>query len=822
MLNKSLHAAVFVAGLVLVAWVGAGTLGSHPLALAVLALIAAGYLAGGLELRRYRQATATLQRALDELPAPADPADGDDGRLDGWLGRLHCSLRSAVRLRIEGERAPLPAPTLTPYLVGLLVLLGMLGTLLGMTVTLRGTGLALESASDLQAIRAAIAAPVAGLGFAFGTSIAGIAASAMLGLLAALCRRERAAAVQRLDAAAAGALRTHSRAYRHERRRAQAFELLQRQTETMPALVAQLQSAMAALERHSDSAHERQLERQDAFHQRSEAAYARLAESFERSLKDSVGEGARAAGAALQPVADATMAALAREGAALHERVGSAVQQQLDGLAAGFAGAAGAAAEGWSRVLADHRGGNEALLRELRGALEGFAGTFERGAAGLLKDVSTQLEASHGRSAQTWDEAQARQGDANQALADRHQQALGGAAAAFEQHAAALVAVVERSHADLQDALQSRDRERLSAWTESFGAMSAALGERWEQSQTLTAQRQQDICATLARTADEMSAQAQAHARDTVAEIERLVDAAAQAPKAAAGVVAGFQTHAAELVGIVRDSHAQLHAALESRDRERLAMWTEAFGAMTAELGQRWQQAGEAVAGRQLEVCDTLARTAQEVSAQSQAQSRDTIAEISRLVDAAAQAPKAAAEVVAELRQKLSDSMVRDTAMLEERNRLLATLETLLDAVNHASGEQRAAVDALVASSAELLERAGARLNERVEADAGKLDAAAAQLGAGAVEVASLGDAFAALVQQFGDTHERLADRLQGVEVALDKSLARSDEQLAYYVAQAREVVDLSVLSQKQIIDELQRVADGQAAAHGGPGAQAA
>lgn len=800
MLNKSLHAAVFVAGLAIVAWVGAGALSSHPLALAVLALIAAGYLAGGLELHRYRQATATLQRALDEPPAPADAGDGE--RLEAWLGRLHSSLRSPVRLRIEGERVPLPAPTLAPYLVGLLVLLGMLGTLLGMTATLRGTGLALESASDLQAIRAAIAAPVAGLGFAFGTSIAGVAASAMLGLLAAL--------------------RPHSRAFQRERRRAQAFELLQRQTETMPALVAQLQAAMQALERHGESAHERQLERQDAFHQRSEAAYARLAESFERSLKDSVGEGARAAGAALQPVADATMAALARESAALHERVGDAVQRQLDGLSAGFASAADAAADGWSRVLADHRGGNEALLRDLRGALEGFAGTFERGTAGLLKDVSTQWEASHGRSAQAWDEALARQGEANQALAERHQQALGGAAAAFERHAAALVTVVERSHAELQDALESRDRERLSAWTESFAAMSAALGERWERSQTLTAQRQQDICATLARSADEMSAQAHERARGTLAQIERLVDAAAEAPKAAAGVVAGFETHAAGLVRIVQDSHAQLQAALESRDRERLAMWTDAFGAMTADLGQRWQQAGEAVAGRQLEVCDTLARTAQEVSAQGQAQARDTLAEISRLVDAASQAPKAAAEVVAELRQKLSDSMVRDTAMLEERNRLLATLETLLDAVNHASGEQRAAVDALVASSAELLERAGARLNERVEADAGKLDAAAAQLGAGAIEVASLGEAFAALVQQFGETHERLADRLQGVEVALDKSLARSDEQLAYYVAQAREVVDLSVLSQKQIIDELQRVADGQAAAQAGDGAQAA
>jgi len=40
----------------------------------------------------------------------------------------------------------------------------------------------------------------------------------------------------------------------------------------------------------------------------------------------------------------------------------------------------------------------------------------------------------------------------------------------------------------------------------------------------------------------------------------------------------------------------------------------------------------------------------------------------------------------------------------------------------------------------------------------------------------------------------------------------RSDEQLAYYVAQAREVIDLSVLSQKQIIDDLQHLAGQRAA----------
>ena len=38
---------------------------------------------------------------------------------------------------------------------------------------------------------------------------------------------------------------------------------------------------------------------------------------------------------------------------------------------------------------------------------------------------------------------------------------------------------------------------------------------------------------------------------------------------------------------------------------------------------------------------------------------------------------------------------------------------------------------------------------------------------------------------------------------SMDKSSARSDEQLAYYVAQAREIIDLSIMSQKEVVEEL-------------------
>ncbi|KOS80606.1 DUF802 domain-containing protein [Burkholderia mallei] len=767
------HLVVFFAGLAAVCWIGAGYAVSNPVALAVTLVIAACYLAGALELRRYRQATSTLAQAVAALSEP--PA-----ALGAWLERLHPSLRHAVRVRVEGERVALPGPALTPYLVGLLVLLGMLGTLIGMVMTLRGTGAALESSTDLQAIRASLAAPVKGLGFAFGTSIAGVATSAMLGLLSALCRRERLDAAQALDAKIATTLRVHS----HAHQRDETFRLLQRQADLMPTLVERLQAMMHSLEQQSAASAERQIAGQQAFLGKAEETYARLASSVGQSLTDSVAESARVAGSALQPVMETTMAGLARETAALHDALTQAVQRQLDGLSAGFETTAAQVADVWRHALADHQRSSDALAQRLHGSIDRIVESFDRRSADLLDGVRARLDATASSVSDAWRGALAQQEQANEAHAERNRQALETAAATFERHSAALLRTMSESHSALQATLESRDEQRLATWTDSLGSIAAKLGTEWAQTSAQAANRQQTICDALAHTARDLSAQATA-----------------------------FEQHTAALLRAMSESHSALQATLESRDEQRLATWTDSLGSIAAKLGTEWEQTSAQAANRQQAIYDALAHTARDLSAHTQAHASATIAEISQLVQAASEAPRVAAEVVAELRQKLSDSMVRDTAMLEERNRMLAPLETLLDAVNHASSEQRAAVDALVATSSALLQRVGTQFTDEVGTQTDRLGGVAAQITGSAVEIASLGDALGAAVQSFGESNDKLVAHLQRIEAALDKSLARSDEQLAYYVAQAREVIDLSMMSQKQIIEELQRVGGERASA---------
>lgn len=691
-MTRTLHFTVFLVGLVAICWVGIGYVGTNPLALAITLLIGAFYLMGVLELHRFHQATATLAHAVADMPtAPAS--------LGHWLERLHPSLRNAVRLRVEGERVALPGPALTPYLAGLLVLLGMLGTFLGMVVTLNGTGTALENASDLQGMRASLAAPVKGLGVAFGTSLAGVAASAMLGLVSALCRRDRLQSAQMLDTRIATTLRVFSLAHQRE----ESFKLLQLQGQMMPALVDRLQAMMATIEHQAQALNERLIASQDTFHGKAEAVYADLASSVGRSLTESLTESARAASATIQPVVEATMASIAREIASLHHTVEHSVQQQLDGLSSRFEASTATVADLWRTALTAQQNTNEAMSRDLRASLGQFAETFDRRSASLVDQVSNRLETAVENVSGTWSDALAQQERTSGKLSTDTHAALASAAATFEAHSASLLRTVDQAH-------------------------------------------------------------------------------------------------------------ASLHTDMASQDAQRLTAWTQALEAIATSLHNEWQEAGTRTEIQQQEICKTLAETAREISAQNEAHAKNMIGEIAQLMQAASEAPRAAAEVIAELRQKLSDSMARDNVMLEERSRILETLETLLGAVNHASTEQRTAIDALVGASADLLDRVGTQFNEKVEAQTGKMSEVAAQITGSAAEVASLGEAFGFGVQLFSESNDKLVTHLQRIEGALVKAIARSDEQLDYYVAQAREVIDLSIMSQKQIVEDLQRLASNRSA----------
>ena len=92
MKRHPLHLLLFLLGLAVVAWIAVVHAAANPWVLLVTLLIGAAYVAGALELDRYRRATATLDAATGGLTEP--PAD-----LGGWLSTIDPALRGAVRLR---------------------------------------------------------------------------------------------------------------------------------------------------------------------------------------------------------------------------------------------------------------------------------------------------------------------------------------------------------------------------------------------------------------------------------------------------------------------------------------------------------------------------------------------------------------------------------------------------------------------------------------------------------------------------------------------------------------------------------------------------
>ncbi len=641
-MTRLLFATAFLLGAAAVAWIGLDFAGSHALAFIITAVIGGVYLIGIVELVQFRRATGTLEDALATIP----PVTDNPGQwLEHWLNRLDPSLRNAVRLRIEGERVGLPAPVFTPYLVGLLVMLGLLGTFVGMVDTLSGAVLALRGSTELEAIRAGLAAPIQGLGVAFGTSVAGVAASAMLGLISTLVRRDRMLATRQLEGKIAAEFREFSLAHQRQ----QAYNALQSQAQALPAVADKLQSLAAQLESMGTKLGENLLANQERFHATTEQRYSQLADSVDKSLRDSLAASGQAAGDSIKPVVTEAMAGI------------SALAQ------------------------------------------------------------------------------------------------------------------------DAQKHLASTARDQLQSFGEEFRTAGAALLETFQATSSAwagdTRALQDGIKQSLTDSTREISDTTRASAASTLDEIR--------------GLLQSTET-------LVQARMASEQAWLDTQG-ERLEQLT---AALTAELGKlaSQEERGHAAA------VNRLAELESSVAGHLVKLGEGLEAPMTRLIETASETPRAAAEVIGLLRAEITNNIERDNQLLAERQRVMEELNALSGSLEQASTGQREAVEKLVDSSAGLLQDISTRFGDHLHAEVTKMSEASANVAGGATELSSLGEAFGLAVELFSSSNETLVEHLARLEESMERSNARSDEQMAYYVAQAREIIDQSMLSQKEIMEDLQRL----------------
>lgn len=668
----------FVLGLAAALWVGWGFLGTHGVALVMTAVIVAVYLVGSEELRQFRKATAALEHVV--AATAETPAD-----LGQWLARLPAPLQGPVQARLESGRGALPAPALTPYLAGLLVMLGMLGTFLGMVLTFRGAVFALQGSADLQAMRAALAEPIKGLGLSFGTSVAGVATSAMLGLMAAIARRERLEVLRRLDRLASTVMRNFSAAQRRDL----VLHEMQAQGGALPEVASRLVALADALEQRHSALAQQLLASQDRFQREAGDAYTALAERVGESLRHSLVEASRQSGEQLVPVLESAMGRIERQGtlaleqigqqsALAHERQAELAERQVESLSSRFESTADAAAAAWRDAVAQQAAANEKQAQALSEALDTVVRSLEQRSAELLAGIGGQAEQLVGELA----------GQSRGLVADVTGQAAG------------LMQGVTVQAGQLVDGLSREARELVAS-------AQAGIGQ----------------------------------------------------------AVAGVQAQLAQL----RDEEAGRAAA----SLVRMESLEAAAGGHLANLGAALE------------------------------------APLARLLQTAAEVPQAGAQLMSRLREEMGALAERDKVTLQERTVLLERLGTLVDALERSGGQQEAAVASLAGAATQMIDRASARF-EATLAEQGRQSAdSGARLQAGAIELSSMAEAFADAMQQYQAGTDRLVATLAQVEAGLERAAARSDEQLAYYVAQAREVIDLSIASQQGLVESL-RLASGK------------
>jgi hypothetical protein len=309
--------------------------------------------------------------------------------------------------------------------------------------------------------------------------------------------------------------------------------------------------------------------------------------------------------------------------------------------------------------------------------------------------------------------------------------------------------------------------------------MATELQAQWQRLGDEGIAQQQAVSRSLEQAASDIVERTSAQAGRTLDQVAQLVD------------------QSQELVRARSESEARWIAQHGERMDQLAGLWRSELAALRQQESERGQAAVERLGELQAAVAQHLATLGAALEAP-----------ITRLLHTASEVPQAAAGVIAQLREEMSRVAERDNLALQERTVLLERLGALLQAVNQAAGEQRAATEALVESASSVLQQASERFAATLEAQGGKAADMAAHISASAAELASLGTAFGQGVQGFQASSDKMLEGLQRVEASLSRSTARSDEQLAYYVAQAREVIDLSIASQQGLVDNLRQLQD--------------
>lgn len=680
--DRTILGIVAAGGVALAVIVATGTVyagSGDGLALVIIAAMAAAASVGLVELVRCARAVRELEAGLAALPRPA--ATGDVERADPRL-------QAMLRARLQGAPRPVRGAELTPYLVGVLVMLGLLGTFLGLFDAMRGARAVVGGSRDATALHDALATPLSGLTRSFGTSAAGLCASAMLGLAAVLLRRRERMLDAALSDFVAGPLAGLSPARRHEELLARAVE----QGAAMPEAAAALRDVVAELrglgtswsEQHSSSAEQ-------------------VTRSFERGLQTS-GE---ALARAVDGLRDGLRGESERAAAAVRDTVTPLLSKAVEGTVEAAAAQVRALREAMERDATARRADDTARFAELtervssllarmeqtedarRAADEAVSEAATERAAALFERLDGDVERRRAQEAEHWEQLQARLAELQEVERER-------AAAVREERTAAVATLrglLEQTVALDRERAEVARHEREVAVEAVRAVLREASERERERAEQLAAaaglvERELQAATAAARESIEVGAQATREMLDAGRALvtEQVASGAAAAREQLAATAAAAREQAEQVAAMVREQLAETAAAA----RDQLA---ETSTAARDQLVSTVTAVREQLAGTATETREQLATAAtavRELLAEASSSAREQLAAAAaanrdQLAETATSARGQLTHAATAARDQLADAA---TAVREQLAAAAAAVREQLETAALAGGEQ--------------------------------------------------------------------------------------------------------------------------------------
>lgn len=767
--------AVWVAGgvgLSIVLRAGALYSGTDRLAFMLIALIGAGLTLGIVELASRVRRALRFEREVSKLPKEPTEADVD---------ATSPALRSVLRARIAGvPSASAPAPY-AAYLLGLLVMIGLLGTFMGLFESLRGAREALGTSGDVAALRAALAAPMTGLSRAFGTSAAGVSASAMLGLALVVVRRSESRVAGAVAVYVAGPLSKLTVAHRT----LDALEAIAKQGAALPfasEAITRGANAMSDVARDVGQALER-----------TTSAVGDDLRNVARSVREDL-QGASAASA--RAVAEA-----------VSPRLESAVSRVIESTAAQTSSTIARFDAASEARIAREAAHSDALAKRVERAVESVVAAHHKESSELREAIARDAKAVVDTVVAGRELLAEAEADRARAIAATMTETSATIAAQLRETALGIGKSIESTVVATQSAL---DAHRLRA-TEDESARAArfelllgrvdasadAIGVRLADTAGVIAE---NLGATITATEEALAAH-RARAVEQDEERTRRLDAAiltieTRLTESAVGSMdrfdallarvettsglldSGVQAASRQLSEVLVDTATHMDQA-SAKAAEHLASYLEKLSGIRDELRADDDARADRIAAATESRLEDLARTV----------STTLAASMEKVVASAQAAPEAAARVIEDAAERLRVEAEAKT----ERDTRLELLVERLDAL-------ATAIDARGAEHTDRVGDLAARLQETA-------DRSAAALEKGSVELTSTAELFGASVDKYREASDKWLTGLSVMRAAAERA-AQGDAQdmLAAYLEQTREVFDHTLQFQRQLFNELRRV----------------